>query len=260
MVTVMKKYNFAFFCSKELVSFFKIHFKKLLSCNVIFVYSCNSNQLDVNEYNFQLNKDNNYEFLDKFKVEFCLVYGWDYLIPESVLNKYDFYNMHPSLLPKYRGPLPVLYQMLNKESILGITLHKMDRYFDSGDVYKQISFEVEEELDYLAVVMKILRLAIQLVYSFIEDYAKQTVVLVPQDNSQSTYYSKRDLDRYIIDSTFTYQEFYRLGCIFKDYFPFRVRIGSKIYVIKSFSLEPGECTQKFELVDQVVYLRLDTDS
>lgn len=46
-------------------------------------------------------------------------------------------NLHPSLLPEYKGVDPVFYYFLNKESTLGVTLHRMDKDYDTGEILAQ---------------------------------------------------------------------------------------------------------------------------
>ncbi len=48
-----------------------------------------------------------------------------------------FVNVHPSLLPEYRGPNPYTHVLLNNEVQTGVTIHKMDANFDTGDILLQ---------------------------------------------------------------------------------------------------------------------------
>ena len=52
-------------------------------------------------------------------------------------------NLHPALLPKYKGVDPVFYYLLNKEAILGATLHRMDTQYDTGEILGQIEMPAE---------------------------------------------------------------------------------------------------------------------
>ncbi len=46
-------------------------------------------------------------------------------------------NLHPSLLPRYRGPAPLFWQLRQGEHETGVTLHQLSQYLDSGDVHAQ---------------------------------------------------------------------------------------------------------------------------
>lgn len=52
-------------------------------------------------------------------------------------------NLHPSLLPAYRGPTPLEDQLAGGETGTGITLHFMDEGFDTGDIISQVSLPIQ---------------------------------------------------------------------------------------------------------------------
>lgn len=68
------------------------------------------------------------------------------IIPQSILNIFPMgiINVHPSLLPKYRGPTPVQTAILNGEKITGVSIIKLDEEIDHGPILAQ---EKEEILD-----------------------------------------------------------------------------------------------------------------
>lgn len=71
--------------------------------------------------------------------DIAVVCSFNYKIPKVLLEsvKDGFINIHPSLLPKYRGPNPYSSVILNQESQTGVTLHFMDETFDTGDIIVQ---------------------------------------------------------------------------------------------------------------------------
>lgn len=81
-------------------------------------------------------------FIDKIKnlkADIAVVCSFNYKIPKVLLNavKDGFVNIHPSLLPQYRGPNPYTAAILNGEQETGVTLHFMDEKFDTGDIIAQ---------------------------------------------------------------------------------------------------------------------------
>ncbi len=68
------------------------------------------------------------------------------IFPASVLQlpRYGCLNLHPSLLPAYRGPAPLFWMARQGERQAGVTLHFMDEGTDSGDLVGQTSFEWPE--------------------------------------------------------------------------------------------------------------------
>lgn len=66
------------------------------------------------------------------------------IIPSALLNlpKHGAINLHPSLLPRYRGPAPLFWQFKNGETHTGLTVHFMNERLDAGDILlqKEVSF------------------------------------------------------------------------------------------------------------------------
>ena len=65
-----------------------------------------------------------------------LVSCYTKLVPESILilAKKGAFNLHPSLLPRFRGPTPMFWQLRDGISDFGVTLHRMDSGFDKGNI------------------------------------------------------------------------------------------------------------------------------
>jgi len=79
------------------------------------------------------------EWLTQQAPDLVIAYTFSYKIPEELfsISVYGFYNVHYSLLPAYMGPFPVFWQIKNGEKNGGISIHKMDKNFDTGPVFMQ---------------------------------------------------------------------------------------------------------------------------
>lgn len=77
--------------------------------------------------------------LERQTIDFLLVACWPYLIETQVLEqaRKAALNLHPSLLPEYRGPNPLEEQLAAGDSRFGVTLHRLDQRFDHGDIIGQ---------------------------------------------------------------------------------------------------------------------------
>ena len=105
--------------------------------------------------NFKTEKNNN-RFLDlscsfdicdlSFELDLCLVYAFSHIIPKDLLSvpKLGFWNIHPSLLPKYRGPSPIAYPLIFGEKETGVTIIKMDEKIDHGPIIAQEKLKIED--------------------------------------------------------------------------------------------------------------------
>ena len=74
-----------------------------------------------------------------FNVEYMLVACWPRLIAESIIESVSraALNLHPSLLPRYRGYDPVGEQLAQGDKNFGITLHLLNERYDEGDIVLQ---------------------------------------------------------------------------------------------------------------------------
>ena len=77
--------------------------------------------------------------LRDLNLDIAVVCSFNYKIPKVMLDipKDGFINVHPSLLPKYRGGNPYSAVIMNDEAETGVTLHLMDEGFDTGDIILQ---------------------------------------------------------------------------------------------------------------------------
>lgn len=85
--------------------------------------------------------------LKSLNTDFFIVAAYGKIIPENILQipKYFSINVHASLLPKYRGAAPIQHAIINGETVTGVTIMRMDKGMDTGDIISQkkcnISFE-----------------------------------------------------------------------------------------------------------------------
>ncbi|MDP9792924.1 methionyl-tRNA formyltransferase [Catenuloplanes nepalensis] len=74
-----------------------------------------------------------------YRLDLLVVYGFNWKLPAAVLRtpSAGVINIHSSLLPKYRGPAPVLWAIRNGDAEIGLTVHRMDERFDTGPILAQ---------------------------------------------------------------------------------------------------------------------------
>ncbi|MET7425384.1 formyltransferase family protein [Dactylosporangium sp. NPDC005555] len=74
-----------------------------------------------------------------YRLDLLVVYGFNWKLPPAVLDtpRFGVLNVHTSLLPKYRGPAPVLWAIRNGDPETGLTIHRMDARFDAGPILAQ---------------------------------------------------------------------------------------------------------------------------
>jgi methionyl-tRNA formyltransferase len=82
------------------------------------------------------------------RADFLLVACWPYLLASEIVSAVDkaALNLHPSLLPDYRGADPVNVQLECREQNLGVSLHLLSREFDRGDIIGQVGLELGNQV------------------------------------------------------------------------------------------------------------------
>ncbi|OTA15824.1 bifunctional UDP-glucuronic acid decarboxylase/UDP-4-amino-4-deoxy-L-arabinose formyltransferase [Xenorhabdus vietnamensis] len=101
------------------------------------------------------------------------------------------FNLHGSLLPKYRGRAPVNWAVLNGETETGVTLHKMLEKPDAGDIIAQQAVQIGENDTSLVVHGKIREAAAELLNDILPQIKSGHYLSIPQDESQATYFGRR---------------------------------------------------------------------
>lgn len=95
-------------------------------------------------------------------VDAIVVAAYGVLIPESLLERALWLNVHPSLLPRWRGAAPVERAILAGDRETGVTIHRTTRELDAGPIAAQRAFPIEPEDDAGAVFAKAAALAVEL--------------------------------------------------------------------------------------------------
>lgn len=94
--------------------------------------------------------------------DIVVIAAYGLLIPEDVLAERLWLNVHPSLLPRWRGAAPVERAIMAGDAKTGVTIHKTIKELDAGPIAAQRAFPIEPEDDAGAVYAKAAALAVEL--------------------------------------------------------------------------------------------------
>lgn len=133
-------------------------------------------------------KDN--EFVDTLKslnADIFIVAAYGKIIPENILylTKYGSINVHASLLPKYRGAAPIHHAIINGETTTGITIMKMDKGMDTGDIILQKKCNISMDDTYETLYNKLSKLGADALTEVINNI--DSIETKKQDDSLATY-------------------------------------------------------------------------
>ena len=157
----------------------------------VYKYGYASNIAGIRMIQFVDDEMNELEIASGENADLIISAGWHRKFPVELTSTQDCFNIHPSLLPKYRGILPMEFQLFNKERNGGVTIHKMNERFDAGPIYLQKSFNIEGISNVSELVVLVSRITRKMIVEFINDF--DLINAVPQDEAEATYYSKRDM-------------------------------------------------------------------
>ena len=112
---------------------------------------------------------------------------------EKFASKY-LYNIHFSLLPKYKGVYTAIWPLLNFETETGVTLHLIEDGIDTGPIIDQNSFIIDVNDNARDIYFNCLKLGYELIDKNLEDIINGKVNFKRQSSTDSTYYSKKSIN------------------------------------------------------------------
>jgi methionyl-tRNA formyltransferase len=124
------------------------------------------------------------EIIEKYKPDIGIVVAYGRLLKKPFLDAIPFYNVHASLLPRYRGAAPMQRCLEAGEKVTGVTIFKISEGMDDGDIALQKPFEIGECETLGELYEKMINYGTELLDEFLKRYP---VPLVQQDHSQASY-------------------------------------------------------------------------
>ena len=134
--------------------------------------------------------------LSKVNCQIFIVAAYAQIIPKEILEipRLGTIGVHPSLLPKYRGPTPIQTAILNGEEKTGVTLFLMDEKMDHGPIISNEKLVMSNEETTKTLTNKLAELGAELLIDFLRKHENaqkdEKIKGVPQDESQVTYTKK----------------------------------------------------------------------
>lgn len=132
-------------------------------------------------------------FIRGMAIDVLLSVNYLFLIEQDLYNlpgKLAF-NIHGSLLPRYRGRTPHVWSIINNEQETGITAHLIDSGCDTGRVIEQVRVPIGPDDTGASILSKFQELYMPLINSVLHKVASGEVMTTPQDESKATYFGKR---------------------------------------------------------------------
>ncbi|MGD8264010.1 MAG: methionyl-tRNA formyltransferase [Desulfobacterales bacterium] len=132
------------------------------------------------------------EFVDQlghYEPDFVIVVAFGQLLPENVLAqaRTGAINVHASLLPKYRGPAPIQWAIINGELETGICTILMDKGMDTGDILLSLREPIRADDTAGSLHDRLAKKGANVLTDTLMAYSDNTIQAKPQDHSAATY-------------------------------------------------------------------------
>ena len=130
-----------------------------------------------------------YDELAAYQADAGVLAAYGRIVPQKLIDLFPFgiINIHPSLLPKYRGPSPIESALANGDESTGVSIMSLSAKMDAGPVYRQVEFHVPqyETAPYLS--QKLASLAASELISVLPKIFDGALQPTTQDESKAIY-------------------------------------------------------------------------
>ncbi len=130
-----------------------------------------------------------YNLVKNINPDIIVVVAFGHILPENILEspRLATLNIHASLLPKYRGPAPIQWAIINCEKETGVTLMLMDQGLDTGDILLDSKIEISPDDTAGSLHDRLSDLGANLLIRALESFENGDINAFPQDPSMASY-------------------------------------------------------------------------
>ncbi len=148
-----------------------------------------------------LRAESEQKILAELNADVMVVAAYGLILPSVVLQTptWGCYNIHTSLLPKWRGAAPIQRAILAGETITGVTIIKMDEGLDTGPMLLKKDCVIETTDTSATLHDRLAQLGAASMLKVLADLEKYNASAEPQDNTQATYAHKIKKDEAYLD-------------------------------------------------------------
>ncbi len=132
------------------------------------------------------------DFIQAFRTlapDMVVLVAFGQILPKEVIQfpPMGCINVHPSLLPKYRGAAPIQWALIRGEKETGVTTIMMDEGVDTGDILLQRKTDIEPDENFDRLHDRLALMGAEVLLKTIADVTEGTIQRKPQDSAQATY-------------------------------------------------------------------------
>ena len=165
------------------------------------------------------------------------------------------FNMHPSLLPHYRGPEPIFWQM-KAAAQTGVSWHRVVHDLDAGDIVAQQKVFLEEGDSYSDINLKLADAGAKLLPSLLTSLSAGTLTEKKQSPESASYYPYPQAHDFVVDTSSSAQQAYNFMRATQAFGqPYRCQIGNHCYLLaEALDYDNNESLQEAEVKANRLYI------
>ncbi len=133
------------------------------------------------------NKKSFHEIIEKENPDAVIVAGMGIIIAPETLSLSSFINIHPSLLPLYRGPSPIQWSIMDKVEKSGVTIIKMNEKIDQGPIIGKREVPFHSKINYKEAEKILAIHGAELVLELIPAFLEEKIIPEEQNEKEATY-------------------------------------------------------------------------
>jgi methionyl-tRNA formyltransferase len=137
-----------------------------------------------------VNEESALERIRSAEPEALLVCAFGQLIREPLLSLTEILNIHPSLLPRWRGAAPIERAIMARDAKTGVCVMRLTAGLDSGPVALRVEVPIGDDEDYGALAPKLAGLGGDLLVKALDQLADGTLEFTEQEEAEVTYAEK----------------------------------------------------------------------
>ena len=177
---------------------------------------------------------NLYKFIIKKKIDLIFCLGSTQILPKNILNipKIGSLNIHPSLLPKYRGRYSLPHAIFNNEKFTGITLHWIGSKIDDGKIVCQKKIRILDYDTSETLYKKFTNLSFVEFKKIFNKLISEKAIVSKKTQKANTVYKKKHFPNFgKINWEWNGKKIYNFirSMIHEPFYPPEIKIGSKSF-------------------------------
>lgn len=174
--------------------------------------------------------------LQAYTLDVGIVSCFPYRLQNSLLQipRLGCYNLHPSLLPQYRGPSPLFWQFRNGEVQTGVSLHKMVQTIDAGPIVAREQVPIIDGISEAELSLLCATTGNALIQTLLQQLESESLCLTAQNEQLASHHNQPEEQDFDISTKWTARRVHNFICGTRHWgYPYTLQIGTQRFSIVS---------------------------